>query len=77
MQPSSPLMRRREAAAYLQAHYGIGAYRTLSKLAVIGGGPRYRLAGRVPLYSAEDLDAWMSSRLSAPRASTSDIAGAN
>lgn len=73
MQPST-LMRRREAAAYLQAHYGIGAYRTLAKLAVIGGGPRYRLAGRIPLYAASDLDEWMAGRLSAPRASTSDVA---
>ena len=38
----------------------------------IGGGPIFRHAGRVPLYSADDLDDWVTSMLSAPMRSTSD-----
>jgi hypothetical protein len=45
---------------------------TLAKLAVIGGGPIFRRAGRVPLYSPEDLDAWAESLLSPPMRSTSE-----
>ena len=48
--------------------------RTLAKYAVIGGGPVFRRAGRFPLYSAEDLDEWVASKLSAPMRSTSDVA---
>ena len=43
----------------------------LAKLAVVGGGPIYRKAGRFPLYTQEDLDHWADSRLGAPRRSTS------
>jgi hypothetical protein len=49
---------------------------TLAKLAVIGGGPIFRRAGRVPLYSTYDLDKWVASKLSAPMRSTSDAAPA-
>ena len=43
----------------------------LAKLAVVGGGPIYRKAGRFPLYTADDLDQWATSRLGTPRRSTS------
>jgi hypothetical protein len=43
-------------------------------LAVIGGGPIFRRAGRVPLYSTADLDAWVLSLLSGPMRSTSEAA---
>jgi hypothetical protein len=43
----------------------------LAKLAVVGGGPIYRKAGRFPLYTAGDLDQWATSRLGTPRRSTS------
>ena len=29
---------------------------TLAKLAVIGGGPRFRVANRTPLYETDELD---------------------
>jgi hypothetical protein len=45
---------------------------TLAKYAVIGGGPIFRRAGRIPLYSTADLDNWVAENLSAPMRSTSE-----
>jgi hypothetical protein len=60
---------------YLRETHGLErAPSTLAKLAVIGGGPIFRRAGRVPLYSPEDLDAWAESLLSPPMRSTSEAA---
>jgi hypothetical protein len=39
-----------------------------------GGGPIYRKAGKTPLYTADDLDAWAEARMSTPRKSTSALA---
>ncbi len=36
--------------------------RTLEKLRVIGGGPRFRKFGRRVLYAVEDLEAWANAR---------------
>jgi hypothetical protein len=59
-------------SAIVRDHWGMPcSTKWLAKLAVIGGGPIYRKAGRYPLYAKEDLDAWAESRLSAPRRSTS------
>ena len=67
-------LRRSEAANYLLETHGIRrAVGTLAKLAVVGGGPRFRVAGRTPLYSADDLDAWADSILSPPVSSTSEL----
>ena len=67
-------LRRSEAAAYLLETHGIHrAVGTLAKLAVVGGGPRFRVAGRTPLYSTDDLDAWVESILSPPVRSTSEL----
>ena len=64
--------RRLEAAAYVQSSYGFPCSpRWLAKLAVIGGGPIFRKAGKTPLYAPADLDAWAQSRIGAPRKSTS------
>jgi hypothetical protein len=66
-------MRRREASEYLSQRHGIRlAPATLAKLAVEGGGPRFRLDGRYPLYEAAELDAFAAARLGPLRASTSD-----
>src|ERR1700728_2684131 len=66
-------LRRKAASTYLQKTYGLDrAPSTLAKLAVIGGGPIFRRAGRVPLYSTDDLDEWVASKLSPPMRSTSD-----
>lgn len=69
-------LRRADAAAYLQERYGVGTTGTLAKLAVVGGGPRFRLLGRFPVYTRDDLDAWMNSRLSGPATNTAE-AGSN
>lgn len=67
------LLRRDEAAAHIRQHWGQPCSRgLLAKLAVTGGGPLYRLAGRFPMYAIEDLDAWAQSRISAPKRSTAD-----
>jgi len=66
------LLRRWDAAKYVRDTWGIPtATRTLGKLAVVGGGPRFRKAGRVPLYDPANLDEWARSRLSVLAASTS------
>ncbi len=46
---------------------------TLAKLAVGGGGPRFRVAGRTPLYTTDDLDAWVESILSPLVSNTSEL----
>ena len=50
-------LRRRAAAEYLREQRRIPcSEKTLAKLACIGGGPVYRLFGRIPLYTSLDLD---------------------
>ena len=62
--PSDPLLRRAAASAYLREKWGVDrATGTLAKLAVVGGGPPFRKAGRIPLYAPTDLDAWASELL--------------
>jgi hypothetical protein len=64
--------RRAEAAHYVRETWGMPcSSKWLAKLAVTGGGPIYRKAGRFPLYTAGDLDEWATSRLGTPRRSTS------
>ena len=63
---------RAAAAQYVRATYGFPCSRQwLAKLAVVGGGPVYRKAGRTPLYAPADLDAWATARIGAPQRSTS------
>jgi hypothetical protein len=69
---TSRYLRRNEAAQYLREHFGFGTTATLAKLATVGGGPLYRRAGKMVLYTPEDLEKWASARISGPRASTSD-----
>ena len=68
-------LRRDAAARHVRETWGLPcAPKWLAKLAVVGGGPIFRKAGNVPLYRAEDLDAWAKSRIGAPRRSTSTMA---
>lgn len=70
---SLPRPRRADVPAYMKEKHGIPvALATLNKLAVGGGGPAMQYAGRIPLYSPEDLDAWAAERLSAPVRSTAN-----
>ena len=72
MVEQSKYLRRQEAARYITTKYGTPcAYKTLAKLASIGGGPIFRKAGRIPLYAPDDLDAWAEARIGPPRRSTS------
>ena len=69
------LLRRAEAAKHIHEKWGYPCSpRTLSKYAVIGGGPPFRKAGRYPLYHPDDLDRWLTDKLSGPVASTSALA---
>ncbi len=66
---------RREAARYLTEVRGLPtSWRTLQKLACVGGGPIYQRYGIQSVYSPENLDAWADGKLSVPRRSTSELA---
>ena len=71
---SSPkYLRRKPAAQYVREHWGLPCSpNTLAKLAVVGGGPTYRRAGRIPLYAIEDLDRYVEEKLGKKLRSTSD-----
>lgn len=74
IEPFAPVnFRRSNAAKYIREKYGMPCSTAwLAKLACLGGGPVYRLAGRFPVYPIRGLDEWALARLSAPRRSTSD-----
>lgn len=66
---------RKEQAAYLKAEWNLTySPNTLGKLATLGGGPKYQRFGNKAVSTAEWLDEWVQSKLSAPRASTSEAA---
>jgi hypothetical protein len=66
-------LRRIPAAEYVERKYGLPCSpKTLAKLAVIGGGPEFRKAGRTPIYEPLKLDAWAEGRIGPPVRSTSD-----
>lgn len=70
MHPSQ-FMRRKDAAQYLRDKFGVGSPATLAKLATLGGGPTYRKNGKIPLYLADDLDAWALAKIGPAQTSTS------
>lgn len=61
----SPFLNTAQAAFYV----GL-SQRTLEKMRLTGGGPRFRKHGRYVRYHIDDLDAWS---LGAQRASTSEV----
>lgn len=68
------LLRRDEAAAYVVDTFGIPCSpKTLAKLAVIGGGPAFRKAGRTPLYAPTALRDWALAKLGPVIRSTSEL----
>jgi len=72
MEPAPLYLRRAEAARYVRERWGAPCSASwLAKLAVTGGGPRFRKIGRFPLYTRADLDIWIEGRITAPRHSTS------
>ena len=68
-------LRRSDAAAYIiTERYGFPCSRQwLAKLAVIGGGPVFRKAGRYPVYEPSELDRWAAARIGPPQRSTSEV----
>lgn len=69
-------LRRADAARYLLDVHGLSRTAgTLAKLAVVGGGPKFRKAGaRMALYDRQELDRWAIAILGPQRASTSAAA---
>jgi hypothetical protein len=68
-------LRRNDAAQYVRENWGVPCSKAwLAKLAVVGGGPVFRKAGKTPLYSPADLDVWAEARIGAARKSTSVLA---
>jgi hypothetical protein len=73
---NAPRYFRRDAAArYVRENWGLPCSKAwLAKLAVVGGGPVFRKAGKTPLYDPIDLDTWAQARIGAPQKSTSVMA---
>jgi hypothetical protein len=67
-------MTRAETAQYITDHWFTCSPKTLAKLAVVGGGPAFRKAGRVPLYSEASTDAWAESKIGPLVHSTTELA---
>ena len=63
-------LNREEASQHLSAQGLPCAKNTLAKLACLGGGPEYQSFGRRVVYEVDALDAWIKSRLSGPKKST-------
>ena len=75
--PIPRYLRRTGAAQHVEATWGLPCSpKYLAKLAVTGGGPVFRKLGRIPLYTASDLDKWAESKLSEPVHSTAELKGA-
>src|SRR5260370_38777150 len=69
-------LRRSDAATYVTERYACPCSRQwVAKLAVIGGGPVFRKAGRYPVYEPSELDQWAKAHIGPPQRSTSDEAG--
>ena len=67
-------LRRKPAASYLTDTWGVPtAASTMAKMAVVGGGPAFHSAGRIPLYEIDELDRYAKAKLGKPRRSTSDV----
>jgi hypothetical protein len=71
LDPTTMMRRRLLAEALTEAGYPT-AEATLATKATRGGGPPFRLYGRIPLYTWGPSLQWAQSRLSAPMRSTSE-----
>jgi hypothetical protein len=65
-------LRRKDVAEASTAHGFPIKEKTLATMASRGGGPPFKLWGRIPLYTWGPYLAWAESRLSEPRSSTSE-----
>ena len=66
------LLRRAEAAAFLQENGYKVATSTLAKYATVGGGAVFEMFSRFPMYRPRNLLSWAENRLSRPMRSTGD-----
>ena len=74
----SPFLSRRLASKYVRDNYGLRcSEKWLAKLVVTGGGPDYWKDGRSVLYSRDELDAWVKSRIRRPWVSPSNRSRSN
>ena len=64
---------RSKGAAYITDHYFPCRPATLAKASTEGTGPLYQKAGRIPLYTTENLDLWALSKLSPEVKSSSEL----
>lgn len=72
---NTPTYRDRREAARLLTERGLKtSWKTLQKLATVGGGPEYQIFGNRAVYTDQALDAYVAGKLSAPRRSTSEAA---
>lgn len=69
-------LRRAAAAEYVEQTYGFPCSpKTLAKLACVSSnGPRFRMAGRIPLYPKTELDAWAQAKIGPLVRSTAELA---
>ena len=65
-------LKRPEASDYVKDKGLPCSPASLCTWATTGGGPPFRKFGRNVVYTTDDLDAWIDSRLSGPKASTCD-----
>jgi hypothetical protein len=64
---------RKDAAKFITEKLGVPTSpHTLTKLFCVGGGPKCRHVGRRPFYDEPDLVEWVESRLTQPRANSSE-----
>jgi hypothetical protein len=73
VEAARPLTRREASDFLTELGYSV-APTTLAKYATLGGGPVFEKFGRRPLYLRTDLLAWVASRSSGRRRSTSQAA---
>jgi hypothetical protein len=71
LSPDALLRRNIVAQALTDAGYPV-SHATLATMASRGGGPPYRLWGRIPIYQWGESLGWAKARLSTPRRSTSE-----
>jgi hypothetical protein len=70
---SEKYLTRAEAAAYLTERGLPISKNTLQKMACLGGGPPYRIFGNKALHRPSELVEWASTKLAAPKRSTSEV----
>lgn len=68
------LLRANQAAEYLKARCGAYTEQTLATYRCRGGGPKFRMLGRYPVYAPADLEAWLEERTSEPVTRNAELA---